>query len=422
MRDRAVFGCLLALSLLIAFRKVPLFQAGPVWISDAAWTVICTALLAAAGLLSIRGRLRRLPVNRVFALVYFFCFAWELLACFLHPVGPGWRVFALSAMVVFPAFGFVWQNRGDFETLFKMVAWALLLTGVVFFILCMALAPPFSESAEASGYIVSARYQGVTGNANHLALESLGFLVGSYYLIAVLPGRRKALALAASGLSWMLLLLSVSRTSVGAAFILTVLLVCAILKRRAARLPDGGRRARRWILVAVVAVACAAGILAALFLCYRNGLVKLPPSVVSRYFGMFQVALPALESGPRDFFNVLLSQRVMFWETYAQHFNLLGNDGFLEPLPGHEANNAAIEIAYRCGLPAGIAFYAAGIMALVMHAKNGKARLFPVLALVAYVVASQMESIVIAFHYPIIWCFFLTLSVLLFRRSRVDVV
>ena len=84
---------------------------------------------------------------------------------------------AICMLFLFPCFYLVWNNRGDYDTLFLLVAKALTASLIVFFIICILFAPINEHS------IIAGRYRGPTGNPNHLGMISAAGVTCALYLI-----------------------------------------------------------------------------------------------------------------------------------------------------------------------------------------------------------------------------------------------
>ena len=105
------------------------------------------------------------------------CGIWMMVISFIHPVGDGYRAFAMMLMIAFPCLFFVWNNRGDYEKMYDPLARALALTGILYFVFCFYLA------AKGEMTIVSGRCAGLLHDANQFSMVGMASSCGSLYLL-----------------------------------------------------------------------------------------------------------------------------------------------------------------------------------------------------------------------------------------------
>ena len=91
-------------------------------------------LLMIVAILSMREEISIVPW-RTSLMIPYLLFALGLIAIgLMHPIGGGYGFFGLMLLSVYLCLYLVWNNRGDYETLFDMIALAFMIAGTVYFI------------------------------------------------------------------------------------------------------------------------------------------------------------------------------------------------------------------------------------------------------------------------------------------------
>lgn len=187
--------------------------------------LVNTALLCLAILFSIKEELKPVEWKKIL----FYCwFAVGILVALPIPDMAGRGTFIMFGGLisfVFPAFYFVWNNRGDYGKLYRLVAIATVISAMLFFIKCILEAP----------VVVGAAYEGITDNSNTIGIATIGGAIASLALICT-EGRWKYLYMATFGILIAFTLLSQSRAS-----LLAILLAGAAFVIAMVRGADGGR-------------------------------------------------------------------------------------------------------------------------------------------------------------------------------------
>ncbi len=105
------------------------------------------------------------------------CGIWMLVISFIHPVGNGYRAFAMMLVIAYPCLYFVWNNRGDYDNLFTPMSRAIALIGILYFVSCFALA------AQGDLLIVSGRCAGQLSNSNLFSMIGMTTTCAALYLL-----------------------------------------------------------------------------------------------------------------------------------------------------------------------------------------------------------------------------------------------
>lgn len=197
-----------------------------------------SAITAALTVFSIKGPMVKVPKNYLTYYTMVLFGIGILLIGQLHKVGDGYVMYALDLVFLFPALYFIWNSRGDHDTLYKMIAAGILLAGILSFMYCFYLA------GKGELVIKYGRVTGYKSNANFLGMMGVDVMIGSTYLLLMLNHNWLAVLLSSAGIGIGLTypLLSVSRTAVltvlgcgivGFAFLFKMIRCGSIRKKRA---------------------------------------------------------------------------------------------------------------------------------------------------------------------------------------------
>ena len=128
--------------------------------------------------------------------------------------------------------------------------------------------------------------------------------------------------------------------------------------------------------------------------------------------------------------NTFSAGRVGIWKAYINQLNIRGNNQHKVFDVGtrnrnYGAHNAPLEIAYRCGIPAGILFAVLEIIAIAYAIVRffciSKCRdydFFVIPAIIGCVIISMFESIVIPFRYDVLLMFFIAFGLVLLKKGK----
>ena len=128
-------------------------------------------------IMSIDRPLKAIKWNHIISIPWFLCGVIFFVSCLVMDMSDGFMPMAICMLFLFPCFYLVWNNRGDYDTLFLLVAKALTASLIVFFIICILFAPINEHN------IIAGRYRGPTGNPNHLGMISAAGVTCALYLI-----------------------------------------------------------------------------------------------------------------------------------------------------------------------------------------------------------------------------------------------
>jgi len=377
------------------------------------WTLIGSCILIIAIVFSIQGQLHLLKVNYAFLAFFFASAVFIVISGFGVFIGQGIRPFAIAIIVLFPVFYFVWANRDDYSLLYKILSIAVVVSGLVFIALCLIIEPP----------ALTGRYAGITYNPNTIGTIMSVVFVCSIYLIFT---ARKLLAIV-SMISFILSLLMIVLADCRTAYfiIVAVVVICVV---RLVQLFHEDKTYGKLVLlrlIVVVGIIIGAGFL---FLLYQNSINGTNTgSLFDSPRIKYSLAVLFSDRDLYTTFDRILSGRLSIWGNYADAIQFRGHDAHELPLSAKGvpmlAHNNVLDIAYRSGLPAGIAYAGFLISSLVFSLrsffKKGERKehsLFVAMIVFCYFITVMFETMLSMTLYPIVIVFFLSLGPLLFKK------
>lgn len=323
---------------------------------------------------------------------------------------------------IFPAFYFVWNNRGDYGKLYRMVAIATVIAGAIFFIKCF-LEVPFDTTAA---------YEGITDNSNSIGIASIGGSIASLALICT-EGRWKYLFMACFGVFLTFTWISESRASLLAIMLAGAAFVIGII--RSTR-NDGEN-----IIKALASILILAVMTGAIIVGLTKVMTREEPFVVNSklqtVLDMEDQDIPSAAEDDEDLDGMvdkfskgdgtieqLSSGRIDIWKYYIKHIGIAGHsrangDPYIkERHKTAAAHNTYLEISYRSGIIPGvlygcIAVYAAIWCFAYLFGKRkpfDKSIILVVLAVFAFGVMSNLERAVYPIEKVHILLYFLALA------------
>lgn len=172
--------------------------------------IICGILLCIIIGFSIKDKLKTVEWRPFFFSTYFLAGAGILVISFLHPIGSGYRAFAVLMILIFPQLYIVWNNREDYKTLYDSVSKATCVVGLVYYLLCWILA--FNHKL----VFVGSRMNGTMYDANLFSMVGMVMATCALYILLSHNDDAKCFLLAASseGFGISIVLLGQSRLSI----------------------------------------------------------------------------------------------------------------------------------------------------------------------------------------------------------------
>jgi hypothetical protein len=166
--------------------------------------IIGCFFLAGIAIFSINGNLKKYPWNRQFVFIWYVFAILLFISGLLHSVENSYWLWSVSMLAGFPGFYLIWQNRKDYDTLFKLISSAMLVAMFIFFVICL-----YTVNSEMN---VSGRFSSVMRNPNHLGKLAVSGTTAAFYL--AITSKRMWLYGISVGIGWKLAQLSGSRAAI----------------------------------------------------------------------------------------------------------------------------------------------------------------------------------------------------------------
>ena len=412
-------------------------------------SMFCSAILFVLIVFSIREELKPVKWNKFLFYTFFIAGAGVVAISFLHPIGSGYRAWGMLMMFGFPCVYYVWNNRADYDELYKRLAAATVIVGIAFYIYCFTLAP---KGAIAFDAVLPSRMKGSFYDANMLSMIGMIMVDSCLYMLLVNRSSRAWFALTAAGfgIGVDITLLGQSRLAVlavlGGMFAFTVYFL-KIRRDKSFEWSRGRSYLRVLALLVSVIVFIMAGVLmkginsraldgqntvntastrAAALAVYAasNGAAAAEEDADKTVIDRFK------PGGSGD--DTYTVGRVDIWKNYARYLNLTGNDFSKtdwEEMTGKykvkHAHNNFLEIGYRCGVPVAVIHtlleLAAGIICLIYlfgRRYREPAYMFCIVFMVTYAVQSLFDIATIPFERPAPFFFYMAMiPIFMYRRE-----
>ena len=338
-----------------------------------------------------------------------------LFVSFLHPVGSGYRVFALMLMFLFPAISFIWNNRGDYDRLFDCLAYAMTLAGLVYLLICF-----WGFTHGRSDFMYSGRLRATMSHSGNLSQLYTSVFCSALYLLIQHKENKKVgyYAALSAGVSIGMLLLGQGRSCILACI---ASMLCAIFFYIRYIPKEFSLRSIVRIEALLLII-----VLSSLSVAKMSALPKYieeakdrasaentevaeettddEPATANEKAHENQKATDRFSAEGKDI-NSFSSGRIALWKLVGSNLNFFGHD--VEKQSIHDltqddwhiyAHNVFLEISYRCGIPVGLIFifleFFAGCVCLRYLFANKKKTtwlIFPIMFMIIYVTQSMLD-------------------------------
>ena len=373
-----------------------------------------TLILLILIIFSIKDQLVRIKWNKFIAIPWFICPVLILVSCLDHHNAASFMMFAVLMLIAFPSLFFVWNNRGDYATLYIIFSKAVSAGVILFFVYCMICHPYDGDTA----------YQGISVNPNSNGLIAVGGAIASLYMLLVESTyKSKIIYIISLGMSVTLSYISLSRAS-----IISIIMVFAVFIIYIIRIRFRDKRTIAGIAAVVVIIAVTFASVGV----YKAILVNVTPHIsqhigevfISEVYADDASKNPLIQKFQKsDNIDVMTSGRTVIWKNYLKEINVLGNERgdrglYIDEIGMKKsAHNTYIEIAYRSGIFAGISYLIVVICAVIfsMRAVFGKKyfdiyNAFIPMSVVAFFVLSNIERAVFPVEKIHIFMFFIAIT------------
>lgn len=354
---------------------------------------------------------------------------WMLIISFIHPVGSGYRVFALMLIFIYPCMYFIWNNRGDYEQLFDPIARALMVIGILFFISCFILA------AHGEMIIVSGRCMGQLMDPNMFSMVGMASSCGSLYLL--IRDReshfRFVIYSASLGSGFAIVWMGQSRLSLMVCFVNIIAALIFYL-----RYSEKSKTTVIVIkLVCIIAVVINMLLLSSFCISLQKGAeaqvkgtvqaeqetdASVSEEPAQTQESQNTTVIDRLSADENATLNTYSAGRIEIWKGYWQFLNVFGNDfsqadwNALTHNTVTHAHNNFLEMSFRFGVPMGILFFlletVACLKALQMLFCNRRKRivlLMPILFTVMFLFESMFDIATLPFERDAPFYFYLAM-------------
>ncbi|MBR3376599.1 MAG: O-antigen ligase family protein [Mogibacterium sp.] len=404
--------------------------------------IICGAVLIILVIVSVKEPLKRVRWKPFLFYTFFIAGAGIVAVSFLHPIGNGYRSFGLMMMVGFPCLYYVWNNRGDYNVLFKRLSASTAIVGLALYIKCVKMAMAGTLEVEWGERVAAFFY-----NSNMFSMIGMVMVCAAVYMFIVNIESIIWFIFATLSFAcgWGIIFLGGSRLSVlvGAGSIISLLIFGFKIRIR----PVSGRtriisyiKSLCLLLVTVVVIISSSTLIEINMNAINqrdyeaakdagNEALFVPQEVQSDSVGG---VADRFDTNDTDL-NKYSSGRIELWTRYASHLNMWGNDlsktNFSE-LTGsgvQHAHNNFLEYGYRCGIPVAcihilLELYA-GVMCLIfLFGKKYRdpAYLFAIAFMVCYAVESMFDIATLPFERPAAFYFYMALIPVFFNAKGKD--
>lgn len=412
-------------------------------------SMLCGLVLVILVICSIKAPLKKVEWDRVLFYLFFIAGLGIVAISFLHPIGRGYRPFGMMMMVGFPCMYFVWNNRGDYDVLYKRLSFATCFVGLLFFAYCLKLA------ANGELLIADGRVCAFFRNANMFSMVGMVMVCASVYMFMV---NRKSLiwfiySVASFAVGWEIVLLGVSRLSILVDAGSVAALVIYGIKTRSAIITEQGRTAtylRSLAILVVLVLTVTAG--SFVLKMNSNAIMEkaLAESAATEQQAGDAAAAPAEIPAPVEVpaddqasatnrfdvsgldANGYTAGRLRIWQGYAQHLNMLGNNykkADIHAITGSRAvhaHNNFLELAFRCGIPVAclhilLELYAGIVCIIFLFGKKYREPyyLFTIVFMICYAVESMFDIATLPFERQAPFFFYMALIPLFGRKTNV---
>ncbi|MDD5823278.1 MAG: hypothetical protein PUD55_02450 [Firmicutes bacterium] len=427
LRNLIIIGCLFILSFCTYKLTVaPLYMI--VDIHAAGMGFYGFFLMIIMAVIAVPGPLEKVKWNKWISIPYFFGAGYMTLMALEHYVGRAYGFYALSLLVVFPTIYLVWANRGDFDRYLTWFCWCNVVLGTGL-LLASYMFAPIGETT-----LLFDRYCSLTWNPNRFA----GLMVIYTSALLYLASKRTKLAplfMLLCGFACHLIWISGCRAGLIIIFVQLVGWAGTIL-----RFDLKKAVAKTLIFVSLSGTLVIAGFLGSINLLTHNTILVADKGCITVFENKFEKfgdqdsddgysdedADPSsgkdrFEKGDKTI-DQFTSGRLQIWSFYLKGMNLRGNDmqDFELVLPSgntfHNAHNTVIEIGYRYGIPAGLAyvlFMIATTIALIkacLTVSKKRSSIGIALFTVAYFVFAMTDVMTLTFERGPVLAFYLVLG------------
>jgi len=426
LRDTISYICLLVLIIIMILGQTnkdlvdtdsPLLFL--ITLSDRGRTIIGMGLLIVVALVSVNKKPNYLKWRWFVVALWMVGSILIIITGAFHSIGNGLIINQITIMIVFPSLYFIWQNNGNIEKIFSILSNAYVTVIIGYTVICMIYYP--YETATISGI----RYCAATTNPNTLAMIALSGGIASMYLISQSKRLWALIYMITLGFSWGFLVLTLSRASILAMSVSSIIwIILSIKSRKSLKL-----------VISTILIACISLMSFYFISCRWNDVFGLTSAGSITYAANDNSTSSDSGADAKNRFddyknaNQYSAGRIEIWKIHLQNLTYSGNDvSYTLPIRVvmydgsgiryySSAHNSALEIAYRAGIPSGIIYICIEVLALVyalrrLFCKRSNMEsydIFSIITIISFIIISMFESIEICCSREITLLFYFAL-------------
>lgn len=358
-----------------------------------------------------------------------------LVATLDHNLGPAYQAFPLVMLVAFMCLYYVWGNRGDYDKLFEYAAKAYVVFIAVIFIMCVIYYPYYSNSLNEYTY----EYAPFGINPNGVAKIFLPGVAGGLYMLVIKSEHKvKYFYGTVAGVSSAVVVLADSRAGLICLALLTGAYILAVIFNSEKYSRSGAVKkymTNAVILIAVMAVACVAGMLV---------MKNISPQINSAFVSNPETTQDkvaekneTIDAGEREAMiaerlnaanakiadsetltklNQLTAGRISIWTVYFQNMTWQGSDELMF-YDTEYAHNQYIELSYKAGIMTGIIYLifniTAGVIIMMSFFRKSRRDTYVYLQVFMYIiffVISMLDTGILPFERGFILLYYISLT------------
>lgn len=369
-------------------------------------------LLILLCIFSVNKPLEKVKWNKWITYPYFTAAIYMTIMSFDQNPGEFYQSYAIMMLLILPALYFIWGNRKDYLTYYDWFAKSLIILGLLSAVATIMLAPISEKS-------IGAQYIGLTDNPNIFGMISISVTAASLYMIFL---KRKLYVVYSvlAGVYATFIWLTVSRTAI---FVLVMQVIAWLIIALRTYYPR--EKVKSIAFVALTMLIMIASAFLTNIALQKDIVAEAKTEIVMNEIDQIADAEVDAVKNRFDFSNKSLEEftsgRTDIWKWYIDKISWRGHDCTnheVEIALGviyHNAHNTVLEISYRFGLPAGVAYALFMIVMVVALIIGGLIRakrkytIFIILLTIAYFIEAMLDVMTLPFERGPVLMFYMAL-------------
>ncbi|MCQ4635277.1 glycosyltransferase family 39 protein [Anaerovorax odorimutans] len=379
-------------------------------------TILGCFLLLIIIAMSINGNLHMVIWEKKITILWFGSGICMLVISLFHPIGEGLRATILAMLFGFPCLYFVWHNRNDYSTLYKLIARAFSHVFLIYFTLCFIFVPMGEQTLQ------NGRYLATTFNPNALGMFCGVAMFTALYLISE---KDKWFGIyffqIASAIGFAIL------SGARATMLVIILELIAFFIYYGRHMIRNSIEKKASILILIVLI---------LTLLFSASYIPkhMMKDTVKAEEEVNEQQKPTVQSPVNRFnpegknLNEISSGRLTVWKAYLHSLNFIGHNGnkplYYSGTKKMWAHNTVLEIAYRCGIIPGILFLileiysAIYMLSCLFRGEYVSWKLFSILGVGLFCIYSILEVVIFPFEHSPMFVFFIAIMPMFKKEQK----